>query len=169
MVSLFERLFGRSNQADKSGKMAKDRLQFVLVQDRINLPAEKMQQMQKEILDVISKYVAVDLDNVDFELSNRDRNGVLIAEIPFGKMSMSTANRTPSQTRKPLRTRKRPTISDEDNTGDLTSRTNRRPALPRKPSLPLRRPTTTCKIRPFRVLVTRYNRRSPMFAIRSKS
>lgn len=86
MVSLFERLFGRSSQADKSGKMAKDRLQFVLVQDRINLPAEKMQQMQKEILEVISKYVTVDLDNVDFELSNRERNGVLLAEIPFGKM-----------------------------------------------------------------------------------
>lgn len=85
MVSLFERLFGRANQADKSGKMAKDRLQFVLVQDRINLPSEKMQQMQQEILEVISKYVTVDLDNVDFELSNRDRNGVLIAEIPFGK------------------------------------------------------------------------------------
>lgn len=91
MVSLFERLFGRSSQADKSGKQAKDRLQFVLVQDRINLPAEKMQQMQQEILDVISKYVAVDIENVDFELSNRERNGVLIAEIPFG-VAINTDN-----------------------------------------------------------------------------
>ncbi|MEM6530571.1 MAG: cell division topological specificity factor MinE [Chloroflexota bacterium] len=83
MVGLFERLFGKSEQNDKSGKLAKDRLQFVLVQDRINLPSEKMQQMQKEIIEVISKYVAVDMEKVDFALSNRDRSGLLIAEIPF--------------------------------------------------------------------------------------
>ncbi|MEL6271794.1 MAG: cell division topological specificity factor MinE, partial [Chloroflexota bacterium] len=77
------RLFGKSDQNDKSGKLAKDRLQFVLVQDRINLPADKMQRMQKEIIEVISKYVAVDMEKVDFALSNRDRSGLLIAEIPF--------------------------------------------------------------------------------------
>lgn len=82
MIGLFERLFGRSNQP-KTGKLAKDRLQFVLVQDRIDLPNDQMQEMQREIIEVISKYVMVDMDNVDFELSNRDRSGLLIAEIPF--------------------------------------------------------------------------------------
>jgi len=84
MASLFERLFGRSSKADTSGKIAKDRLQFVLVQDRVKLPADQMQQMQQEILEVISKYVTVDLENVDFELANRERTGVLLAEVPFG-------------------------------------------------------------------------------------
>lgn len=87
MVGFFERLFGRNNGSETkptgSGKLAKDRLQFVLVQDRINLPSEKMQAMKKEILEVISKYVTVDLENVDFALSNRERSGLLIAEIPF--------------------------------------------------------------------------------------
>jgi cell division topological specificity factor len=86
MVGIFERLFGRQNNtetASNSGKIAKDRLQFVLVQDRIQLPADRLQAMQREIIEVISKYVAVDMDNVDFALSNRERNGLLIAEIPF--------------------------------------------------------------------------------------
>lgn len=88
MVSFIERLLGRfgggaKQSAGNSGKLAKDRLQLVLVQDRIDIPAEKMQAMQKEIIDVISKYVMVDIDNVDFELSNRERDGLLVAEIPF--------------------------------------------------------------------------------------
>lgn len=86
MVGFFERLFGRHNSAQGAsgtGKMAKDRLQFVLVQDRIHLPADQLQAMKSEILEVISKYVHVDIDHVDFALSNRERDGLLIAEIPF--------------------------------------------------------------------------------------
>jgi cell division topological specificity factor len=86
MVGFLERLFGKKTPDDtvvKSGKLAKDRLQFVLVQDRIKLPADRLQAMKAEIITVISKYVDVDLDNVDFNLSNRERNGLLIAEIPF--------------------------------------------------------------------------------------
>lgn len=83
MVGLLERLFGRSSNESKSGKLAKDRLQLVLVQDRIDIPSEKMKEMQEEIIQVISKYVTVDMDNVDFALRNRERDGVLVAEIPF--------------------------------------------------------------------------------------
>jgi cell division topological specificity factor len=89
MSGLFERLFGRNSGTQKpstpsgSGKLAKDRLQMVLVQDRLNLPSDKMEAMKREIIEVISKYVSVDLDKVDFALANRERNGLLIAEIPF--------------------------------------------------------------------------------------
>ncbi|MEO0565400.1 MAG: cell division topological specificity factor MinE, partial [Chloroflexota bacterium] len=76
MVGFLERLFGRTNEDKGSGKVAKDRLQFVLVQDRIKLPADKLQAMKAEMLEVISKYVSVDLENVDFNLSNRERNGL---------------------------------------------------------------------------------------------
>lgn len=83
MLDFFDKLFGRNGTDQNSAKIAKDRLQFVLVQDRIKLPPDKMQAMQQEILDVISKYVAIDFENVDFELSNRERTGLLLAEIPF--------------------------------------------------------------------------------------
>lgn len=97
MAGLFGWLFGKGDKAsDKSGKMAKDRLQLVLVQDRINMPSDQMQQMQQEIIEVISKYVNVDMDNVDFALQNRERNGVLLAEIPFRPPNEIMAETKPS-------------------------------------------------------------------------
>jgi cell division topological specificity factor len=83
MSEFLDRIFGRG--AKKSGTMAKERLQFVLVHDRINLPPERMEAMKKEILAVISKYVSVDQENVDIALQNRDRASLLVAEIPFLK------------------------------------------------------------------------------------
>ena len=83
MASFWDRLMGRA--ASKGTRYtAKERLQFVLVHDRINLPPERMQAMKEEILAVISKYVSVDLDNVDIALQQRDRHkNLLVAEIPF--------------------------------------------------------------------------------------
>jgi cell division topological specificity factor len=84
MSSFFERVLGRAASRGSSSK-AKERLQFVLVHDRINLPPEQMDAMKQEILEVISKYVAVDARNVEIALQQRDRDSLLVAEIPFAK------------------------------------------------------------------------------------
>lgn len=84
MPEFLDRMLGRS-PSKKSGSMAKERLQFILVHDRINLPPERMEAMKQEILAVISKYVSVDGDNVDIALQKRERNSLLVAEIPFHK------------------------------------------------------------------------------------
>lgn len=84
MSGIFDRILGRSG-ARGSGATAKDRLQFILVHDRINLPPERLQQMKAEILAVISKYVAVDNDNVDIALQQRERDSLIVAEIPFSQ------------------------------------------------------------------------------------
>lgn len=84
MPDFLDRLFGRT-PSKKSSSMAKERLQFVLIHDRINLPPERMEAMKQEILAVISKYVSVDSDNVDIALEKRERASLLVAEIPFLK------------------------------------------------------------------------------------
>lgn len=84
MPEFLDRLLGRAS-AKKSGSMAKERLQFILVHDRINLPPERMEAMKKEILEVIAKYVSVDNENVDIALQKRERASLLVAEIPFLK------------------------------------------------------------------------------------
>lgn len=85
MSSFLDRMFGR-NRETPSALQAKERLQFVLVHDRINLPPERLKEMKEEILAVISKYVAVASDQVEIALEQRDRNhSKLIAEIPFSK------------------------------------------------------------------------------------
>lgn len=84
MSGFLDRLLGRGSGKGSSSK-AKDRLQFILVHDRINLSPERMDAMKQEILAVISKYVSVDSDNVDIALQQRSRNSLLVAEIPFSK------------------------------------------------------------------------------------
>lgn len=81
MASFFDRMLGRNKGTSAT---AKDRLRFVLQYDRINIPPEKMEEMKREILEVISKYVAIDRERVDIALEQRDRqSSKLIAEIPF--------------------------------------------------------------------------------------
>jgi cell division topological specificity factor len=82
MSGIFDRLLGRSSNKG-SGATAKERLQFILVHDRINLPPERLQEMKAEILAVISRYVDVDSDGVDIALQQRNRDSLIVAEIPF--------------------------------------------------------------------------------------
>ena len=82
MTSLLNRLFGRRKQG--SGATAKNRLHFVLQHDRINLPPERMDEMKREILAVIVKYLVVDEERVEIALEQRGRtHSKLVAEIPF--------------------------------------------------------------------------------------
>jgi cell division topological specificity factor len=83
MVGFFDRMRGRKPK--KSAQAAKERLQFILFHDRIDLPPEKLDAMKREILEVISKYVAVEQDRVDIALQQRQRDNFLVAEIPFSK------------------------------------------------------------------------------------
>ncbi len=94
MAGFFDRMLGRSNKTSSASK-AKERLQFVLVHDRINLPPERLKAMKEEILEVISKYVAVADDEVEIALEQRDRNNnLIVAEIPFSKSLDAVENET---------------------------------------------------------------------------
>ena len=85
MANFFDRMLGRQPK-EGSGSMARDRLQLVLVHDRINLPPERLRELKEELLAVIARYVPVDGSTVDITLVQPDRNSSkIVAEIPFGK------------------------------------------------------------------------------------
>lgn len=85
MANFFDRMLGR-NSNKNSSRTAKERLKFVLLHDRMNLPPEKMEMMKEEIMAVISKYVQVQRDEVDIALEQRDRHSQkIVAQIPFSK------------------------------------------------------------------------------------
>lgn len=105
MTNLLSRLFGRTRKG--SGATAKDRLRFVLQHDRINLPPERMEEMKREILAVIVKYLVVDQDRVEIDLEQRDRtHSKLTAEIPV-------AIHTPPSAKKVVES----TVARADNAG----------------------------------------------------
>jgi len=80
-MSFIEKIF--SGRKPTSSQTAKERLRLVLVHDRSNLSADQVASMRDEILEVISRYVDFDRENVQINLSSEDRESILYAEIPI--------------------------------------------------------------------------------------
>ena len=82
-MSLFEflnRLMGRQKP---SGTQARERLQLVLAHDRSDLNPELLMQMRREILEVVQRYVEIDLEGCDVSLETEDRVTALLANLPI--------------------------------------------------------------------------------------
>jgi cell division topological specificity factor len=79
-MNMLNRLLGRGEP--RSGEIAKDRLRLVLVQDRVNLSSEKMNELKDDLIKVISKYVEIDRDGIEISLTQSARQSRLTANIP---------------------------------------------------------------------------------------
>ncbi len=72
---------------ERSGVTAKQRLQLVLIQDRLDLPSDKMEAMKQEIWEVVSRYLTVAEDFLEFEIKKLDELVVLVANIQVNDAS----------------------------------------------------------------------------------
>ncbi|MFM7547912.1 MAG: cell division topological specificity factor MinE [Cyanobacteriota bacterium] len=77
---LINRLLGRQQS---SAETARERLQLVLAHDRSDLNPELLEQMRREILEVVSRYVEVDMEEGDVSLETEDRVTALVANLPI--------------------------------------------------------------------------------------
>jgi len=66
-----------------SATTARERLQLVLAHDRSDLNPELLEQMRREILEVVSRYVEIDLEEGDVSLETDDRVTALVANLPI--------------------------------------------------------------------------------------
>ena len=66
-----------------SASTARQRLQLVLAHDRSDLSTELLDQMRKEILAVVAKYVEIDMDEGAVSLETEDRMTALVANLPI--------------------------------------------------------------------------------------
>ena len=71
-----------------SASTARERLQLVLAHDRSDLSTELLDQMRREILDVVAKYVEIDVNEGAVSLETEDRMTALVANLPI-KRTMS--------------------------------------------------------------------------------
>lgn len=75
-----------------SSTVAKDRLKLVLVSDRANCSPEIMEQIKNDIINVITKYIEIDLEGLDIKITqteSEEGNGTvpaLFANIPIKDM-----------------------------------------------------------------------------------
>lgn len=58
----------------KSRDVAKDRLKILLISDRINCSPELMERIKKDIFEVLSKYMQIDSEKMEIQVSKRKIN-----------------------------------------------------------------------------------------------
>ena len=72
-----------------SSNIAKDRLKLLLVSDRANCSPETMEMIKNDIIKVIAKYMEIDTDGLDIQITQTESDGTngnvpaLIANIPI--------------------------------------------------------------------------------------
>ncbi|NKB17235.1 MAG: cell division topological specificity factor MinE [Pseudanabaena sp. CRU_2_10] len=105
IIELLERLFGRDQNTSRT--KVKQRLKFILAHDRAAISPQIFEQMRREIMQVVSKYVELEEENIEINLeSDRDLTAV-IANLPICSIRLIpppeekpsvTTSQTPSQT-----------------------------------------------------------------------
>jgi len=72
-----------------SREVAKDRLKILLISDRVNCSPEVMDMIKQDIAKVISRYMKIDTENMEIEISKSsargrgNKNPSLYANIPI--------------------------------------------------------------------------------------
>ena len=89
-------LFKSKNKGSKNA--AKERLQLVLLHDRAGVSPEFLEQLKGEIMEVISKYIEIEQDELDIQVTRtHSEDGerivpALVANIPINKMKAASNN-----------------------------------------------------------------------------
>lgn len=72
-----------------SREIAKDRLKILLISDRVNCSTEMMEMIKNDIAKVISKYMKIDTQSMEIQISKTSskgrnlKNPILYANIPI--------------------------------------------------------------------------------------
>lgn len=88
MLDFIGRMFGRVDQ--RSGSIAKKRLQLVLVQDRTDMSPEVFDALKEELIDVLTRYLEIDEAGMSVELDKSDDSVALVASIPVKSVRVRT-------------------------------------------------------------------------------
>ena len=80
--TLVQRLFGSKGSKGE----AKDRLQIVLVYDRLGLSAEQMEALRKDIMETISRHIAIDAERVKIDLVHQHTPAEVVINAPVRRV-----------------------------------------------------------------------------------
>jgi cell division topological specificity factor len=75
---------------------AKNRLQVVLVYDRLGLSGEQMEALRKDILETISRHIAIDPEGVKIDFQHEHSPAEVVINAPVRRMRSSEAPKQPA-------------------------------------------------------------------------
>lgn len=82
--AFLEKLLGKNDNSARA--VAKDRLRLVLMHDRADIPAPMLEEMRKELVTVLAKYVEIDENALEVSLDRADGTVALMANIPIRRV-----------------------------------------------------------------------------------
>ena len=90
MFEMIQRMFGKEPHGSKN--IAKERLRFVLVHDRVNTSPQFMEVLKDDMIKVISNYMEINEKEMEVSLSTTKSSVALVANIPINRMKRNIAN-----------------------------------------------------------------------------
>jgi len=83
MLDILSKFFKKE---ENSKDVAKERLRLVLVHDRASLSPQLLEMLKTDLIQVLSKYMEIDEEALEMNLSNIDKSVALVANIPVKRM-----------------------------------------------------------------------------------
>lgn len=71
---------------------AKNRLQLVIAHDRAGVNPELLTQMREEILEVVSRYLEIDINEMELSIDSNERVTALTANFPIKRIKRTRSN-----------------------------------------------------------------------------
>lgn len=87
MIEFLRKLFGHQG----SSATAKERLRLVLMTDHLELAPDMIEQMKRDLVELISRYVEVDRERIDVTFERQDRTLAMLANIPILSVNRPSA------------------------------------------------------------------------------
>jgi len=89
LLEFISRMLGKECTSSKT--VAKERLRLVLVHDRASISPAMLNRLKEDLVKVISNYMEIDENALEFNLCQDDRDVALVANIPVVKMKRDYA------------------------------------------------------------------------------
>ena len=79
---MFESIKNFFKDEEDSKDVAKERLELVLIHDRIDISPDTLEDMKGELIEVVSKYVQIEENKLEINLTQDDKMIAIKANIP---------------------------------------------------------------------------------------
>lgn len=86
MLDAIKRFFGDK----KSGKVAKDRMQIILLHDRLSIEPEVMEKIKNEIINALSKYMEIDHQSISVRVEQGKDYAALVSNVHVKRVFRQT-------------------------------------------------------------------------------